>query len=247
MSPRASFSRYQSYTAQKDFQKKVIKVGMFLLLLFLVFSLIQGLFFRTFLVDSEALMPNFKMGDRLVFSPLPIGGRLAPLPVGVPGWRNPERGEVVQIIPPYRKDTWSFLSILSDFTSFFTARQFSLEALVLPDWDKGYALRRVIGLPGDTLYLKDFVLYIKPFGSDFFQTEFELSNLRYDVVSEFSITSSIKSEFPFSGSSEFIILQKDEYWVMADHRIHGGDSRSWGPVTRDRLVSVLAFQYWPWN
>ena len=42
-------------------------------------------------------------------------------------------------------------------------------------------IRRVVGLPGDTIYMRDYVLYIKPRGEKYFLTEFELAEKSYNV------------------------------------------------------------------
>ena len=66
-----------------------------------------------------------------------------------------------------------FEILLNSFVKFFTAQQFSYNKNRKLMGDQ-YLIRRVIGMPGDSIYMRDHVLYIKPKGEKHFLTEFEL-------------------------------------------------------------------------
>jgi signal peptidase I len=42
-----------------------------------------------------------------------------------------------------------------------------------------------------------------------------------------------------------LTLGPDEYLVLGDHRDASTDGRAFGPVSRDRIVGVVRFAYWP--
>ena len=46
--------------------------------------------------------------------------------------------------------------------------------------NKNNQLRRVIGMPGDIIYMRDYVLYVKPAGEKHFLTEFEIIEKNYE-------------------------------------------------------------------
>jgi len=86
-------------------------------------------------------------------------------------------------------------------------------------------IKRVIGLPGETISVKDTHLFINaaPF------TETYLP---------------IYGEAPYQEIAE-IILGDDEYFLAGDNRPGSSDSRLWGPVTRTDILGRVAFVAFP--
>lgn len=85
-------------------------------------------------------------------------------------------------------------------------------------------LKRVIGLPGETVTLQDGRVYI----------DGEL--LEEDYVAEFCTYSSCNGVWR---------LGPDQYFVLGDNRTHSLDSHSFGPVARDAIIGVARLRYWP--
>ncbi len=85
-------------------------------------------------------------------------------------------------------------------------------------------IKRVIGLPGDTIEIRDGHLYLN--GTEM-QEPYVPSNYLDD-----------SSYAPRT-------LGPDEYFVMGDHRDSSNDSRMFGPVPRSYIYGKAVFAYWP--
>ncbi len=97
-------------------------------------------------------------------------------------------------------------------------------------------VKRVIGLPGDTIRLEDGYLYIKAAGED--------EETRYDepYISDEYRTGRLNSFEPYT-------VPEGKYFVMGDHRNNSNDSRSVGPIDRNMIVGhvrqvVFPFSQW---
>ena len=82
-------------------------------------------------------------------------------------------------------------------------------------------VKRVIAIPGDTLEVKDNVLYVNGV---------KLEN----AVVHTAQKKNIPPEVP-----------PDSYFVLGDNRGRSSDSRDWGPVPSDLLIGRGWVRYWP--
>jgi len=99
-------------------------------------------------------------------------------------------------------------------------------AVVPRDAEKGIMLiKRVIGIPGDTVEIRDQQVYL----NDQFLDEHYI----------LEACSQIKC---YDGYWE---LGEAEYFVMGDNRNHSNDSRSFDAVPYDHIVGQVVFRYWP--
>ncbi|MDD2534782.1 MAG: signal peptidase I [Eubacteriales bacterium] len=100
----------------------------------------------------------------------------------------------------------------------------------LPQHEDGpNIIKRVIGMPGDTIELKN--------GGVYRNGEYLLeAYLPSDLLTE-------------SRSSEFaqVTLGLDEYYVMGDNRTVSLDSRSIGPIPIDHMIGEVLIRFYPWN
>jgi signal peptidase I len=55
----------------------------------------------------------------------------------------------------------------------------------------------------------------------------------------------IPEEYRDTRSLDAMVIPKDQYFVMGDHRSISSDSREFGPVNRDLIYGKAAFVYWP--
>lgn len=96
--------------------------------------------------------------------------------------------------------------------------------IVVFEYGQTYLIKRVIGLPGDTVAVVKGVLYV--------------NNIKYDesYLSEECITR-------FMDSSFMVTVGEDEYFVMGDNRDNSRDSRSFGCVPRDTITGVAIWHF----
>jgi len=94
-----------------------------------------------------------------------------------------------------------------------------------PDPTKSY-IKRVIGLPGDYIEIKDGIVYL----NDKRLQEPYVNPNNYDHLSVPKVR-----------------VPTDHYYVMGDHRNSSNDSRAWGPVPRANIYGKAVFAYWPLN
>lgn len=91
-----------------------------------------------------------------------------------------------------------------------------------------YYVKRVIGLPGDTIQIIDSDVYING-------EVIEDSHRKEPVINDAGIASSP------------ITLGKDEYFVMGDNRNGSTDSRDFGPVNRKNIDGHVVLRIYPFN
>jgi signal peptidase I len=92
------------------------------------------------------------------------------------------------------------------------------------DPSKSY-IKRVIGLPGDTVEVRDGVVRIN--GSDLDETYLDH---KYNLSPK---------------SQAAIQVRPNYYFVMGDNRDNSFDSRSWGLVPKKYIYGKALFRYWP--
>ncbi len=91
---------------------------------------------------------------------------------------------------------------------------------------KQYYIKRIIGMPGETVEVKDNAMHIN--GALLNESQY----LAQDVVT----VGDLKE-----------ILGPKEYWVQGDNRSSSLDSRSFGPIKRSDIVGRAVFRGWPYS
>ena len=99
-------------------------------------------------------------------------------------------------------------------------------------------VKRVVGLPGDTIELKEGYLYVngekydEPYINDEYRSGPLNSNRTYYVP---------KKGDTINGET----IEQDMYFVMGDHRNNSNDSRSVGPIYRDMIIGHVRQVVYP--
>jgi signal peptidase I len=232
----------RSYAEAVQGRRKTLRRLGLLLIVFVCYELLFGLFLSTYATRSQAMAPTVLPGDKILATPLAFGPRT--LFGKIPGFAHPERGDIVVADPNYARRV-GFWTILSDSFVRFITFQLVSPAQSGPDGMlSAPTLLRVVGLPGDTIAMDDFIFKVKAAGNDQFLTEFELSTSRYDISHE-DPPASWSADLPGSGHMAARTLGKDEYFLAGDARSSSSDSRLWGPVRIDRFRDKVLLRYWP--
>lgn len=116
--------------------------------------------------------------------------------------RNPIRGEVVVIHAP--------------------------EAAHCPQGTGCDFIKRIIGLPGETIEVVDNSIKVDGVAlhEPYIPSDYE----------------TLPGKFTQNGP---ITLGPDEYFVCGDNRPYSADSRAWGPVLKSGIIGRAFFRYWP--
>jgi signal peptidase I len=239
-----SVERYSSTAGRKRaglIGGRLLRILIIALILYLIVS---RFLFSTFRIESVSMEPNLSPADRVVVSSLAYGPRVPFTTSRLPGPEAPQRGELVVIVPPFLQETTVFSRVLEPFVSFFTGQRVTLHRDLYGSRVNNYMVKRVIGVPGDTVRMSRFVLSIKARGSADFVAEQQLISVKYDIRTSVDARG-WQQDFPLSGNSTEIRLGENQYFVLGDNRPSSSDSRSWGPLNRDRIVGKVIYRYWP--
>jgi signal peptidase I len=99
-------------------------------------------------------------------------------------------------------------------------------------------IKRIIGLPGDTLHYENDVLYIN--GKSYKE--------KYLDVYKAELTDGLLTgDFTLEGVTGLSIVPPDHYFVLGDNRRVSKDSRSTsvGFVSKEQIMGTTSFVYWP--
>ncbi|WP_442034854.1 signal peptidase I [Paenibacillus sp. 2KB_22] len=92
---------------------------------------------------------------------------------------------------------------------------------------KDFLVKRIVGLPGDTIEVKDHHLYVNGERQAETYTDIEVQDPDFGPIT----------------------LEPDHFFVMGDNRHEGKskDSRVFGSITSDQIVGKAEFIFWPFS
>ena len=199
------------------------------------------LVFRTFLVEayripSGSMIPTLLVGDWLFVNKLAYGPHIPFTSVNLPGYDEPERGEVIVFVSPYQADE---------------ARRGADPTPTL--------VKRLVGVPGDTLYMRGGLLHVngvpRPQGPEFAVNrvgEGGAVDPLFDWQKPFGLRASRFGAAPAQPTHDDwgpIVVPAERYFMLGDNRYGSKDSRYWGFVPRENVRGRPLFIYfsidWP--
>ena len=105
-----------------------------------------------------------------------------------------------------------------------------------PPFSGPVLIKRIIGMPGDTMSLKDGAVYVNGRA---------LSEPYVRTIGGKAVPSDpFDNGLPWSLQSPYKV-PAGNYFVMGDNRTDSDDSRYWGTVARDQIMGRAFFIYWP--
>ncbi len=218
-----------SYEMRRNRRKRISFVVTLVIAVVLFLSLFLNFILFPVKVGSDSMDSDIPKGASVFVTPLQ---------------KKPARGEVVYLARQDGLKQNVFVEFVNVIVRFFTFQQYAPFGHSNALSGKP-VLRRVLALPGDQVYMRDYILYVKPKNESLFLTEFELVKKPYNVH-----IYSVPAEWDGMGTygnMDTLTLGENEYFVLADNRIECTDSRVWGAVDAKRIRGKALLEYFPFN
>lgn len=172
------------------------------LLAFIIFAPIKIFLFQPFFVQGASMEPNFENNQYLIVKEFGY----KKISIG-------KEGDELLAVGPFKQ----------------LERQMPI-VFRYPKNPKQYFIKRVIGLPGEKVEIKDnqVIIYNEENPGGFVLDEKEY------------LSNAVKT-----GPEMTMTLGDDQYFVMGDNRMASSDSRSWGSVPEKDIVGKVLLRAWP--
>jgi signal peptidase I len=187
-----------------------------------------------FRIPSESMLPTLLVGDHLFVNKFLYGARIPFTDLRLPALREPRRGDVV-VFEVARQDG-----------AIYPADRY-------PDLPRDRFVKRIVGMPGDTIEVSGRTVKIEgvPLDRKLLDPVFvaptghplrhgvEVLDGRSHAVLE-DPTASLRDHAPTR-------IEPGRYFMMGDNRDHSNDSRSWGTVRFEEFKGPAFVLYWSWD
>ena len=199
-----------------------------------IFLFIRTFFVEAFRIPSGSMIPALLVGDWLFVNKLVYGPHIPFTQTNLPGYSDPKRGEIVVFVSPFQPD----------------------EAAIGNDGTPTL-VKRLIGMPGDTIYMREGLVYINGLAQR--QGFAAASNEKgdpnsvdplFDWQKRFALTSSRFGAAPAQPTHDNwgpLVIPAAHYFMMGDNRYCSKDSRYWGLVPRENVRGRPMFVYYSYR
>ncbi|HKN59264.1 MAG TPA: signal peptidase I [Gemmatimonadaceae bacterium] len=200
-----------------------------------IFLILRAFLIEAYRIPSGSMIPTLLVGDWLFVNKAIYGAHIPFSHSSLPAYREPRRGDVVVFVSPFQAD----------------------EALRGND-PTPTLVKRLVGLPRDTLYMRKGVLYINgiaqrpgygasstvvPEVANFPDTLFEWQKKAGLKASRFGAAPAQPNHDNWGP----IIVPQRKLFMMGDSRYNSKDSRYWGFVPRENVRGKPLFVYYSYN
>ncbi|HEX9564992.1 MAG TPA: signal peptidase I [Gemmatimonadaceae bacterium] len=193
------------------------------------------LFLRTFLIEayripSGSMIPSLLIGDWLFVNKLVYGPHIPFTKVNLPGYSEPKRYEIAVFVSPLQIDQ--------------------------PDDPTPTLVKRIVGLPGDTLHMRGGRLFIDGveqtlgYGDQSRPGDPNEISFLFDWQKKYDLDASRFGPAPEQPTHDNwgpLVIPARFYFMMGDNRYESKDSRYWGIVPRENFRGRPMFVYYSWN
>ena len=197
-----------SYELKKQNKRRILSLIVYLVLIYFILNIIFAFVIFPVKQTSNSMIPDFSEGSISFITKI---------------YPSLKRGDVVLLQSQKTVEKKIYQKLWHNVSSFFTAQQY--DSYVNNEYPgTNVQLRRIVGIPGDEIYMKDYVLYIKPAGQKHFLTELKKYKKPYNLT--FLTPPALwNGSVGVKGSFDPIIIPQDEFFVLGDNRISISDSR----------------------
>ena len=190
-----------------------IEAPILILLAFIMALAIKALAFAPFYIPSGSMLPTLQIGDRILVNKLSYK------------IHDPGRGDIV-VFQQGDQGHRNFFQRIWDNIS---------EGLGRPPEGSKDLVKRVIGLPGETIEVKSDGVYIN--GTKLKEPWLQAGIAMGSTYGPRHLQKA--SQCPKENPCH------DEYFVMGDNRANSSDSRVFGPIPKSAIVGRAILRIWP--
>lgn len=193
-----------------------------------IFLVLRTFFVEAYRIPSGSMIPSLLIGDWLFVNKLRYGPHVPFTDYNLPGYADPQRGEVVVFVSPPQSDQ--------------------------PEDPTPTLVKRLVGLPGDTIYMREAVLYVGGVAQQLGEKSPEQTigdptetSPLFDWQHEFEVKGTRFGEPPEQPMHDHwgpLVIPPDRLFMMGDNRYDSKDGRYWGLVPRKNVRGRPMFVYY---
>ena len=196
------------------------------------FIFLRAFFLEAYRIPSGSMIPTLLVGDWLFVNKVVYGPHVPFTSYNLPGITNPKRGDVVVFKSPTQIDQ--------------------------PSDPNPTLVKRLVGVPGDTLFMRKGQLYVngiaqrQGFAQPNQAAEGAMDSIDqlFDWQKPLGLKTSRFGAAPAQPSHDNwgpIVVPPGKYFMMGDSRYNSKDSRYWSFVPRENIRGRPMFVYYSYN
>ncbi len=184
------------------------------------FLILRTFVLQTFFITSGSMEDSLLVGDFLVVNRAGVGGRIPFTNAHVPGYRDPQRGDVLVFDPPHT--------------------------------DEFRLVKRLIGVPGDRIEMRDRLVYLngealdEPYVRHGPQAD-DANPMMSWQVAHLAPDVDRANYRPTRDNWGPLVIPEGNYFMLGDNREQSLDSRYWGLLEDWRVEGTVSLIYFSYN
>jgi len=193
--------------------------------------MIRAFVVQAFKIPSGSMLETLQIGDHILVNKFTYGIQLPFSDTRYLMFNQPKRGDVIVFSFPKNKEKPECTSFMNNVSArvgnvFSSGNPFYLFKDDCRDF-----IKRVVGVGGDVIEVRDKVVYVNG----------EPLDEPYTIHKDILIEDSLRDNFgPFT-------VPRRTIFVMGDNRDQSYDSRFWGVVDMEEIKGRAFIKYWSWN
>ena len=196
-----------------------------------IFLAIRTFLIEAFRIPSGSMIPTLLVGDWLFVNKLAYGPHVPFTNINLPGYDDPERGDVIVFVSPNQVDQ--------------------------PDDPNPILVKRLVAVGGDTVWMRGGVFHVngmaqrQPFpASENPKGDGGFSHPLFSWQRPFEVRGTRAGDPPASPTLDDwgpLVVPADYLFMLGDNRYDSKDGRYWGFVPRENVRGRPVFVYYTYN